>query len=359
MWYDRPIDRIISEYYNTGDICVYESTLRLIDFNAHRYLNIDEPVNHELAEQLRRSCDVIVLRGSNYIHEHMNWGHFADWLDVLQMPIVCAGVGAQAESKRKIILPEDGLRTWKTISSFCTSIGVRGSFSAETLISNGIPNVEVVGCPTMFRDRNPNVRMRFNESGVRRVTFSLRREVDRTYASDPEVFRKLQKNILLKLEMNSDLWLSSHGEPEEKSFFYKSPGDIQKAKHRLSADGWFDELTGPRLVDLYERKLYYSAGPSDYDVYVKQFDAAVGYRVHAILPAAALGVPAALVSYDTRSDELAETFDLPLFAPETLLNMSIPDIFAPWRFERFEAMFNSRYMTMKNFLEKNGLTTRM
>lgn len=359
VWYDRSIDKVMSEYYNTGDICVYESTLRLIDFDSHRYLNIDEPVDFELAKKLRESCDVLVLRGSNYIHENMNWGYFADWLDALQMPIVCAGVGAQAETKRKIALPPDGLRTWKTISNHCHSIGVRGNFSAQTLLENGIQNIQVVGCPTMFRDRNPNVKVRFKSSGVQRVTFSLRREVDHTYSRDPEEFRKLQKQLLFKMNKTSDLWLSSHGEPEEKAFFYKSPLNIQNAKDRLVADGWFDEATGDQLISLYERKLYYSAGPSDYDVYVKQFDAAIGYRVHAILPAAALGIPAVLVSYDTRSDELAESFDLPLFKAEHLLKMPASDIFDASRFSNFEKNFNDRYRAMKKYLEDNGVSTRM
>jgi hypothetical protein len=358
-WYDEPLSSVIDTYFNTGDICVYESTLRLIDYDQSDTLNIDTPVNDQDLARVKERCDFVLLRGSNYIHEQMDWGHFADWIEALNMPVLCIGVGAQAESYRKIQLPEANRRVWKLISERTPEIGVRGAFSAETLHHNGIHNVKIVGCPSMFRGIDREMKLRHPAEGPKRVTFSLRREVDSMYSADPAEFVATQKRIIGKLAQVYDIYLSCHGEPEEKAFFYKAPKHLEMAAAKLTAAGWFDENTGAMLRRLYESRLYYVAAPGDYDFYIREFDAAIGYRVHAVLPALSQGVPGALFAYDSRSQELAETFDLPIFSPLEFEKLTLADALAPSRFDRFQRLFSERYDRMKAFIEGNGVSTRM
>jgi hypothetical protein len=203
------------------------------------------------------------------------------------------------------------------------------------------------------------MKLRHPPEGPKRVTFSVRREVDSMYAADPAEFVATQKRIIAKLALVSDVYLSCHGEPEEKAFFYKAPKHLELAAAKLTAAGWFDETTGAMLKRLYESRLYYVASPGDYDFYVKQFDAAIGYRVHAVLPAVAQGVPGALFAYDSRSRELAETFDLPIFSPTEFERLTLAEALAPSRFDKFQSLFPERYDRMKAFIEGNGVSTRM
>ncbi|WP_193227558.1 polysaccharide pyruvyl transferase family protein [Aureimonas psammosilenae] len=359
VWFDMPFRSTLETYYNTGDICVYDSTLRIVDYEDGHILNIDEPVTEEAVKRFKATCDFVLLRGSNYIHEHMDWGHFLEWIEALDLPVLCIGVGAQAEQERPIVLPQENRRVWQAIADRSPAIGVRGAFSAETLHRNGIHNIEIVGCPSMFRGLERELKLTHAANGPKRVTFSLRREVDSNYAVDPARFALTQKRIIAKLALVSDLYLSCHGEPEEKAFFFKAPKHMEAAAAKLVAEGWFDETTGRTLRDLYESRLYYVGAPGDYDVYAPQFDAALGYRVHAVLPAVAVGVPGVLFSYDTRSKELAETFDLPIYTPEEFERQTLADAFAPSRFNRFQSLFTERYDRMKAFIEKNGVKTRM
>ncbi len=359
VWFDVPFKDTLETYYNTGDICVYDSTLRVVDYTEGHLLNIDEPVTDAELKRLKENCDFILLRGSNYIHEEMDWGHFLSWIEALDMPVLCIGVGAQAEQERPIILPTEGRRVWQAIAERTPMIGVRGAFSAETLHRNGIHNLEIVGCPSIFRSLDRTMTLRHRPDGPKRVTFSLRREVGSTYAVDPVQFALTQKRMIAKLALVSDLFLSCHGEPEEKAFFFKAPRHMEAAAAKLVAEGWFDETTGQVMRDLYERRLYYVGAPDDYDLYAQQFDAALGYRVHAVLPAVAVGVPGVLFSYDTRSRELAETFDLPIYSPEEFERQTLKDAVDPSRFERFQSLFAERYDRMKNFIEKNGVRSRM
>ena len=359
-WFDMPIGDLIENYFNTGDICVYELTLRLMGTRSGGYdLDVEKPVDPNVVAMLKGQNSTILLRGSNYLHEAMNWGYLDDWLEALNLPVIACGIGAQAETNRRITLPPQSRRVWRLVADHCQLIGVRGAFSAETLHQNGIHNVEIVGCPSVFRARNRDLTLCHAPDGPRRITFSVRREVDNIYAADPVAFVETQKRVIAKLNLVCELYLSCHGEPEEKAFFYRSPKSKDKATAALVANGWFDHASGATLKRLYETRLYYFARPSDYDYYAPQFDAAIGYRVHAVLPALAVGVPAAMFDYDSRSRELAETFDIPLYKPEEFEQMSLAEAFAPSRFDLFTERFKERYDRMKLFFEKNGVPHRM
>lgn len=359
-WFSVPFEELLTSYFNTGDMCVYESTLRLMGERSGGYdLNIDHPVDLNIVAQLREQKSTILLRGSNYLHDEMEWGYLPDWLEALRLPVVACGIGAQAEVERPIRLRGSNERVWKLVSEFSSSIGVRGSFSAETLHVNGIHNIDVVGCPSMFRARDRHVQLRHREGGPERVSFSIRREVDDKYSVNPVEFQQTQKRILAKLDLLCDLHLSCHGEPEEKAFFFRVPSHVKRATAVLAAQGWFDAETGAILKRLYDERLYYVSDPSVGDLYSRQFDAAVGYRVHAILPALAVGTPGLLLTYDTRSKELAETFDLPSCTPGEFEAMTLEDAFRAERFTNFESKFPERYDRMKQFFERNGVSTRM
>jgi len=165
-WFEIPLNELVSQYFNTGDICVYESTLRLMGKRSGGFdLNIDQPVDSHVVAALKDAKSTILLRGSNYLHEKMDWGYFDDWLSALDLPVVVCGVGAQAHIERPIVLSPQSRRVWKLIGDHCHSIGVRGAFSAETLHRNGVHNVEVVGCPSIFRARDRDLKLRQPRAG--------------------------------------------------------------------------------------------------------------------------------------------------------------------------------------------------
>lgn len=359
-WYDVSYREMIDQYYNTGDIAVYESTLRLLNFDLARarWLNIDR-ADDETLSTTSGSQDYICLRGSNYIHEAMEWGHFGSWLDKLDLPVLCLGVGAQSATRRQITLPPESLRIWSMIADRCASIGVRGSFTAQVLNDNGIKNVEIVGCPTLFRSRNPHLRLRNTPySEISTVSFSIRRETDPAYTSDIPAFLARQKGIIERLAHSFDLFLTAHGEIEEKIIFYKDPVRLAEAHALLRQQNWFggEDCVMRRL---YETRLFFTGIVGHLDQFMSTMDATIGYRVHGVLPALAQGIPGILLDYDARSAELAETLDIPLLSPQQALELPLPEILAPSRFVLFEQKYPSHYNRMKQFLERNGISHRM
>lgn len=98
---------------------VYDSMLKLLDFEDMDVFKISSP-NEADIERYNATFDYVFLRGSNFIHEHMRWENAIWILERLKIPVFAIGVGAQAETKRKITLPEDSLRVWKLISERST-----------------------------------------------------------------------------------------------------------------------------------------------------------------------------------------------------------------------------------------------
>ncbi|MFG1423736.1 polysaccharide pyruvyl transferase family protein [Roseixanthobacter liquoris] len=153
---------------------VYDSILKLLDFTDIDVLKISDQTEADI-ERYNSCFDYVLLWGSNFIHEHMKWERAAWVLERLTIPVYAIGLGAQAETKRNIELPPESVRIWQLMADRCKSIGVRGAYSADILLANGINNVEVIGCPSLFRKRDRNMLLKLKPANkVERVAFSLR-----------------------------------------------------------------------------------------------------------------------------------------------------------------------------------------
>lgn len=358
--YDQPRDEYRKRYFNTGDMVVYDSTLKLLDFSDLDVLKIVNPSEADI-KRYNAHFAYAFLRGSNFIHEHMKWERAPEVLSQLRIPVHAIGVGAQAECQRAIALSEESTQIWRLIAARSASIGVRGEFTAQTLRGIGVDNVDIVGCPSLFRRRDRALKLRLKPaSEVNRVAFSLRRETSRVYAVDQDKFVRRQRDLLIKLARAHDVTVTIHGEPEEKAFFDNDAAGIAQATERLRQSGWFTPETEPELADIYRRRLFLSDAVEQYDAMIEGMDLAIGYRVHGVLPALARGTPGILVSYDTRSEELAQTLSIPTIRDSELDDVSdIRDLYSPERFAAFERNFERNYDRMKAYLERNEIPHRM
>jgi hypothetical protein len=358
-WYRAPMEKLLSDYFNIGDMIVYDSTMKLLRFAHLEPMKIISPTDADIA-RYAAEFDYVFVRGSNFIHEKMEWYRAVEVLEKVKLPVYAIGVGAQASRNRAIELSEGSKRFWSIVADRCASIGVRGAFSAETLRGNGIRNVEVVGCPSIFRTRDRDLKIRVpDQRDIRKVAFSLRREADRSYTADPAAYLANQKAALLKVDAQSEMVMSSHGEQEEKAFFLRDEASKQKAVAEFVRTGWWDGPDDTAMRRIYEKQLFSFFDVEHYDDFARGLDLAVGYRVHGVLPAVAHGVPGVLVAYDTRSQELAETLKIPV-VPEVALAEG------GWRAVYQEAALNGlaksyahSYDRMRDFLDDNGIPHRM
>lgn len=359
-WYDWSFRRLVDNYFNTGDCAVWDSTLKILDFNAHVNFDLNiQTFDQRVLENIRGKYDFIVLRGSNYIHPHMDWENFLPWLEAIDLPVMCLGVGAQAASRQRLELPPEGVRIWKIISERTKSIGVRGAYTAEVLNDNGIKNAEIVGCPTLFRHRHPTISLKpITLDPTAKISFSIRRETGAGYTTNSELFLRQQREMIERLSAEFDLYLTAHGEVEEKVYYYRDPARLNEVRRFLIDQGWFAE-DGGIMERLYNTRLFFSDVVEHLDSFMSHMNATIGYRVHGILPSMAQGISGVLLEYDTRSKELSDALSVPCISVDDALRMPVAQLFDPQRFAAFESEYPKNYARMKAFLDSNGFANRL
>lgn len=358
-WYRAPMEKLLADYFNIGDMIVFDSTLKLLDYVHLEPMKIMNPTDADI-ERYASEFDFVFVRGSNFIHEKMEWFRAVEVLERVKLPVYAIGVGAQASQNRAIELSEASKHFWQIVADRSAAIGVRGAFSAETLRRNGIDNVEVVGCPSIFRTRNRDLQIRVpDQRAIRKVAFSLRREADKSYTVDPEAYLRNQRAALLKVDGQSEMVMSSHGEQEEKAFFLRDEAAKEKAVAEFARTGWWDGPDDRRMREIYERKLFTFFDVEDYDRFAQSVDLAVGYRVHGVLPAVAHGAPGVLVAYDTRSQELAETLKIPVVPEEALAEGGWRAVYREAALTGLAKSYAASYDRMRTFLDRNGVPHRM
>jgi len=351
----QPQESLESRYFNIGDMVVYDSTLKLLDYEKVEGMEISD-ISDPLIEYYK-TFDLVVVRASNFIHNSMHWHRVFEVLERTGLPIYAVGVGGQSATGQTYELTGENLRLWQVVSERSKVIGVRGTFSAELLNANGIKNVAVVGCPSLFRKRDRALRIA-PKAKPEHVSFSIRREVDPTYAANAKDYLRIQRDFLLNTMGQFDTTLTTHGEVEEKSFFFKNAERMAAAEKAFLASGWWTPETLTEMRRLYENQFFFLR-VEDYDAFITSQDFAIGYRVHGVLPALASGVPGLLVRYDSRSAELADSLDLPSIQLADEAPSSVAALLRETSFETFNSRFASHYDRMRDAFVANGLPHRM
>lgn len=358
-WYRaHDIQRSINHYHNIGDAFVYDSSLKLLDFAELEVIDIRTYTDKDIT-RWNSEYDFCFLRGSNYVNDTFVWEKALEIIERLRIPVIAFGIGAQAPSSGPLLLSDETKKILHAISHHCVTLGVRGSYTAQVLWDLGIKNSRIIGCPTLFRHRNPDLRLDLPDLGsIRRLGYTLRREVSVTYSKDIDRYLKLQHETIIDLSKRFELTLMAQGEIEEKKVVQGTPEQKAAALDTLSAANWFEGPDDP-LRAIYAERLFYSDVVAEYDAIARKQDLVLGFRLHGNLIALSNGVPSVYFTYDSRTAEFVETFNIPAFDIYAGKPFVLEDYWRQDLFERFNRTYHHRYRDMRQFLEENGLPHRM
>lgn len=361
-WYKyQDIQRSIDHYHNIGDAFVYDSSLKLLQFDQLDAIEIRN-FNQAQVDKANAEYDYVFLRGSNYIHGHMNWPEATEQvLSKLKIPVLAFGVGAQAPVTGKLQLSEESKRVWQTIADKSVTVGVRGTYTAEALWDIGIRNTRIVGCPTAFRNLNPDLRIDLPPlERIKKVGVTMRREVSSSYARNVEIYLTKHRQMVKDLAARFDTVLMMQGEVEEKKLLWGTEEQKADAWAALHDNNWLKKSYFDEEMDaLYRTRLWYSDVVADYENLVRSKDMVLGYRLHGNLMALSNGVPSVYFSYDSRTAEFAETFGIPCYDVFSEKPFVLEDYWDQSLFERFNQRFYTRYRDMREFLDENLIAHRM
>jgi polysaccharide pyruvyl transferase WcaK-like protein len=360
-WYDYAnLAAHIDHYHNIGDAFVFDSSLKLLNFEQLDVLPIEQ-ADQAAIDRANAEYDYVFLRGSNYVHSEMEWGQAPEVLRRLKIPVIAFGIGAQAPVSGKLELSEDTKAVLRLIADSTASVGVRGTYSAEVLAGLGIKNVRIIGCPTAFRANDPALAIKLPPlDQVRSAGVTLRREVSTTYAQDIRRYLTFHRDLVKAMAGRFDVTLMAQGEAEEKKLALGTAAQKEEAIAALRENGWASQwYLDDEMERLYRSRMFYSDVVADYEQLVRRLDLVLGYRLHGNLMALANGTPSIYFTYDSRTVEFAETFRIPSFDVFSGQDFRLEEYWEQARFDRFNAAHSQVYAAMRDFLSENRIDHKM
>lgn len=341
--------------YNTGNLLIGQSLFEELRFEEFGQGLGYSP--HEVNERF----DIIAISAANFIFKAFDLSYLADFIELTKLPCVVAGLGAQAPAigDKVTDIPEGSKRFLHIISERSKTVGVRGHFTAEVMNDFGIKNVREVGCPSLFRKLRRDLKIkRPRRDAELRVAVNGSRNVF-LHSADPEAARRVEAD-LLKLSVG-------------KQYPYVLQNEEPEMKILLSRDGQEIDLEVARAVltqmnmkmnpSLYVRHIKENAKMffdlAEWDEYISKFDYSVGTRFHGNLIALTNGVPATIISHDSRTTEMAELMGIPHVPVGKVGRLDVEELVRVGDYDGFQRKYTVLYDRFAQFLSENGVSHRL
>ncbi len=373
-WEDRFNSQFISSAANIGDWFVTKVTRDHLRCDSYYMIYPDAPDSDW--QILNEECDVLVLKGGNFI--------FSGWIEKylplrvlkkVKIPIVYIGAGLQApRGVTALDLTDGDVASLKFIHDSCRSCMVRGDSTAEALKTLGINNVRVIGCPTLFWSRKPEIRVKV--PNLERVGWTMRNTL---YTNNPEISAAQFSAISRLRDRARILTVMLQGEEISLERFFMADRyqaytvfkDEPSASRRLirsetsetnlpqlreAVIKQYREVASVEVLDWIMRHSFYSLDVGDYIRLAKDLDFVAGCRLHGNIVALSHGTPAYFFLYDERTREIVDLFNIPsrVLDPANLdIDLGILD------YRPFERRYRELFSEYKAFLEENGIAHRL
>jgi hypothetical protein len=358
--------------HNIGDWFVTKVIDRILAYEE--LLIIRRDASDREWDVVNSECDALVLKGGNYIQSSWLTREFGiDLFRKIKIPIILFGVGIQAAKTEQIRFEPEEIAILRYIHESSACSAVRGHRTAEALERIGIGNVIVTGCPTAYWSRRSQVTIRPPHDDA--SGFSFRQSL---YSDDPAVyeaqFRAIEtvrdrfgrvtvilqgEEVLLQRYLEARRWGAEHeariaAVDARLSRLTRTPLVASALRHEIHER--FGGSTRPGFLDWFMDNTFFSYDVGEYlDTYRRQ-GMVIGCRLHSNLVSLANGTPTMFLTYDERTQELVDLFEVPScdlsgFGPHI-------DVLAQdWR--PFEKKYMQLFSEMRRFLEANGLPNRL
>ncbi|WP_210489387.1 polysaccharide pyruvyl transferase family protein [Microvirga antarctica] len=351
--FDDPLAAFNKGGINTGDVLVYDATLKALAYDEVRNLQFSHAANEALWPK-DDMYDATVIRGSNYLTETVDLGHVVPLLKKLKGNVVAIGVGAQAGKYKKLAVPKGTVEAWKIIADKCETIGVRGFYSAEIFNDLGIKNVRVIGCPSFYRSLKPSITIKSIDPTTARIGLTLNKYLSADYASNATKTNRMQRALIDAVAKRPSSRLYSQGEREETLAIFSTGQDKQNnikailTKFNLLGHPEAEEMLNNRMGAFFDIDEWAADAAANVDVMV-------GFRLHGNVIALHQGIPAIFFTYDSRIRELASLFAVPSIEIEDYLPINLEKTLERADFSKAQHVYRLNYAEYHRFLTENGL----
>src|SRR3954451_6303112 len=285
---------------NSGNLIFLEAAQRLLTTRTQTVAVDRFVIDARAADRINERYDAYVIPLANAFRPSFeaNLIRLTAVIERLRIPVVVLGVGAQAtvryDAARLAPIADSVRRFVSAVLDRGPSIGVRGELTAEYLGDLGFRDVEVIGCPSLFR-----------EGDALRVT-------KRANALGQDA----------RVALNISPYVAAMG-PVAAHHLARYPGltyipqDLDALERLLTGTAADDTTPSdpiPRHADhpLSRRDaVRFFVHPVPWVAALREMDVAFGSRIHGNIAALLAGTPAIVLAHDSRTLEIARWFAIP------------------------------------------------
>ena len=292
-------------------------------WNANRKL-FDEDVTlfgfgSNIAGLTKDNVDFIYIPAANFLNATSDLGWLAKLIRKIDRPCVIVGLGAQSEHEKTIpTLTHGTIDFLKEAAARTPYIGVRGSYSKSVCEANGIDNVRVMGCPSIFTNGDRTLGVKIEPAWSKPI------EKLAIHASSIKAHvRHAERMLFAQLSVHPG-----------SSYILQRPVELMKvARGNLLTDA--DEkyishahsFLAPDLSRTSFLRIIRSYGVVPYSIdswlfYLAGHSHSIGTRIHGAILSLSAGLPSVCITHDTRTRELCDVLKVPNIDCSTIKGFS-------------------------------------
>jgi hypothetical protein len=335
---------------NTGNMLFTQSVHEVlsvpeVEVVSNGYVNDRVDPTPEMVARINEEYDAFVIPLANAFRGTFlsELRRLTSLIRQLEIPVVVVGVGAQTAASAVELPPEvreDTAAFLRAVLDRSAKVGVRGEVTQRCLAALGFgdEHIEVIGCPSLYsRGRNAPVQKRVEaltpESPIAANVTLTQSRMGSILERAARDYPRLTYVAQTRVELAQLLW----GQPV--------PGDF--------------DPTMPTTPDhpLYTAdRIRMFVDPHTWHTFLGRHEFAFGTRLHGNIAAVVAGTPAYLLTFDSRTTEVARHHGL----PHARLGSVEADVDPAALYERADfSEFNTRqpelFDAYTGFLEKNDL----
>ena len=315
----------VSVAMNTGNL-VFEKALQ-------KNLNVQiMPFKKYQTEQDKMRNQKVITTDLIWINENSDFDYLYRMLSEMKyQTFVPISVGIQSKKYNyDFKLNKSVLKVLSAIQERAV-IGVRGEYTADILEKNGIKNIEIIGCPSLYYWHDENHTIQKKEELPQRVVANFR-----TFY---ELLDKNEKHFLS--------YCANHGF-----------GFIEQTKHDLKYENVLDAAYFKYVSKWLSAKKQLFFDIEKWTNYTKQFQFSIGARFHGNVVALWNYVPALFLVPDARVEEMVRYFNLPYIKMEEFdEHKPLSYYYELADYTEFNKGYRAKYRTYMEFLKRNGITS--
>jgi len=340
---------------NVGNFVFTDAVHRIIstpdtDVVSNSYLSERPGVTRHYIERINDEFDAFVIPLANAFRPKFldNLRRLTKVIEGMRIPTVVVGVGvAGGVGSLDNPLPTDSPELTAAVQRFVNavlersgSIGVRGEFTRDYLaqLGYGDEHVDVVGCPSLFRDGD----------GLRIEKRAAQITADSEFTINISPYVRAMQNIGQRHaeKYRRMIYIPQDDTALELLLWGNDPepvGSLRLPQH-----------TGHVLYQ--ENRIRFFVDTVTWMQFLARQDFSFGTRIHGNIVALSAGTPAHVLAHDARTLELARYHDIPHTLVRDLPeNVDAADLYAESDYTAFNAGHARRFRVFADFLERNGV----